>query len=50
VGNPLDNDTSIGPLITEADAIRVEKWVNECGGKILTGGKRNGPLYGKFIL
>ena len=30
-GNPLDEDTYLGPLISEADAIRIEKWVHESG-------------------
>eukprot|EP01090_Pellita_catalonica_P023587 TRINITY_DN9809_c0_g1_i1.p1 TRINITY_DN9809_c0_g1~~TRINITY_DN9809_c0_g1_i1.p1 ORF type:complete len:436 (+),score=71.51 TRINITY_DN9809_c0_g1_i1:31-1308(+) len=47
-GDPMDDSTFIGPLISENDAIRVESWVNECsklGGNILVGGKRDGPFY-----
>ena len=44
-GDPLDPNVDCGPLIREADAIRVEQWIQEAvsrGAKLLTGGKRNG--------
>lgn len=43
-GDPYDEDTVIGPMITEEEAIRAEKWINEAksmGAKILTGGSRD---------
>lgn len=43
VGNQLDPQTEVGPLINHNEVNRVEEWVNEAvktGGKILTGGKR----------
>jgi glyceraldehyde-3-phosphate dehydrogenase (NADP+) len=46
-GNPFEEDTIVGPMITEADAIRAEKWISEAkdaGANILTGGKRNGAV------
>lgn len=42
-GNPLDEDTFIGPVISEKEAIRVEAWVKEAvdgGGNLLCGGER----------
>jgi len=42
-GDPLDEDTFIGPVIDEGAAIKVEAWVQEAvdgGGKLLCGGKR----------
>lgn len=48
VGNPLDENTDIGPMISEGEAKRVEKWVNEAvseGGNVLTGGRREGSIY-----
>ena len=42
-GDPLDEDTFIGPLISEKDAIRVEEWIKEAvegGGTLLAGGER----------
>lgn len=47
-GDPLEEDTFLGPLITEDDARRVESWVNQAvegGATVLCGGKRHGPLY-----
>ncbi len=43
VGDPLAEDTEVGPLILPKEVDRVEEWVNEAkekGGKILVGGKR----------
>ncbi|UTN04012.1 aldehyde dehydrogenase family protein [Flavobacterium bizetiae] len=42
-GNPLDQKTDVGPLISPKEVNRVEKWVNEAikkGAKLITGGKR----------
>ncbi len=47
-GDPLDDETFLGPLISEKDAKRMEQWVNEAvdaGGKIVVGGKRDGVFY-----
>ncbi|MCH7402177.1 aldehyde dehydrogenase family protein [Belliella kenyensis] len=43
VGDPLDEDTEVGPLILPKEVDRVEEWVEEAkskGGEILSGGKR----------
>ncbi|QSB25511.1 aldehyde dehydrogenase family protein [Flavobacterium sp. CLA17] len=43
VGNPFDQSTDVGALITPKEVDRVEEWVNEAvtkGAKIITGGKR----------
>ncbi|MCH6198374.1 aldehyde dehydrogenase family protein [Aquiflexum sp. LQ15W] len=43
VGDPLDKNTQVGPLILPKEVDRVEEWVQEAiklGGKILCGGKR----------
>ena len=49
VGNPLDKDTDVGPMIDESEAKRAEEWINEAvgqGAKLLVGGKREkGVLY-----
>ncbi len=39
-GNPFNEDTLVGPMINETEAIRAEKWIKESDGKILCGGKR----------
>ena len=47
-GDPLEEDTFLGPLITEDDAKRVEQWTNEAvaaGAKILCGAKRSGAFF-----
>lgn len=48
MGDPLDEQTFLGPLISEEDARRVESWVNEAvaaGARVLCGGRRRGALY-----
>ena len=42
VGDPLDEDTDVGPLITPDDRDRVKQWVEEAvagGAELLTGGE-----------
>jgi glyceraldehyde-3-phosphate dehydrogenase (NADP+) len=46
-GYQLDEDTDMGPMITEGEAKRVIAWVEEAvsqGAKVLTGGTREGTL------
>lgn len=53
IGNKLDEQTNMGPMITESEAKRVEKWVAEAkakGATILTGGKRDGALFEPTVL
>jgi glyceraldehyde-3-phosphate dehydrogenase (NADP+) len=52
-GNKLDESTDMGPLITEGEAMRVERMVNEAlqkGAICLAGGKRNGSIYDPTVL
>lgn len=47
VGFQLDEDTDMGPMITEGEAARVEEWIKEAvamGAEVLAGGKRKGTL------
>jgi acyl-CoA reductase-like NAD-dependent aldehyde dehydrogenase len=42
VGDPMDENTDVGPLISPADRDRVKAWVDEAassGGEVLTGGE-----------
>jgi acyl-CoA reductase-like NAD-dependent aldehyde dehydrogenase len=42
VGDPLDPDTDVGPLITPGDRDRVKEWIEEAvsgGAELLTGGE-----------
>ncbi len=53
VGDPLNKDTDVGPMITETDAQRIEDWVKEAvssGAKVLCGGKRTGNIYQPTVL
>jgi len=52
-GSQLDEDTDMGPMITEEEAIRIEQWVNEAvdaGARVLTGHQRDGALYLPTVL
>ncbi len=47
-GDPLDEATDLGPLISETEAVRVEQWVAEAvaaGARVLCGGRRHGAFY-----
>jgi len=53
VGDPLDEKTDVGPLITESAAISVEKSINdavEAGAEVCFGGKRNGAFIEPTVL
>jgi acyl-CoA reductase-like NAD-dependent aldehyde dehydrogenase len=53
LGDPLAEDTDVGPLITEEAAKRVEAQVDQAlqhGAKLLAGGKRDGQFYAPTIL
>lgn len=53
LGNPLDPQTDIGPMISEKEAARAEAWVSAAlqgGATLLCGGKRNGTLFEPTIL
>jgi len=53
IGDKLDEKTNMGPMITEGEAKRVERWVNEAvkkGATLLIGGKREGTLYEPTVL
>ena len=52
-GDPRDPITDVGPLISEAAAIRVAEWVTEAidaGANLLTGGVRDGAAYAPTVL
>lgn len=53
IGDPLDEATDVGPLISEADAKRAAEWVEEAvaaGARVLCGGKRHGALLEPTVL
>lgn len=53
VGDKLAEETDMGPLISEEEAIRVESWVKEAldrGARLLLGGERRGAFYPPTVL
>jgi acyl-CoA reductase-like NAD-dependent aldehyde dehydrogenase len=53
VGDPLDEATDVGPMITQADAERALAWIDEAraaGGRLLAGGTRDGPFLAPTVL
>ncbi|MFI5657816.1 aldehyde dehydrogenase family protein [Streptomyces sp. NPDC051684] len=52
-GDPADDATDVGPLVSEDAAKRVESWVTEAvdaGASLLAGGKRDGATYAPTVL
>lgn len=52
-GPKLDRSTDIGPMISEAEARRVEEWVEEArsaGATVHAGGRRRGAFYEPTVL
>jgi acyl-CoA reductase-like NAD-dependent aldehyde dehydrogenase len=52
-GNPMDEDTFIGPVISDKEADRMESWIKsavKAGAKILCGGRRNGRMLDATLL
>ena len=53
VGNPLDRDCDVGPLISDEAADRAERWIQEAvaeGARLVTGGRREGRLIWPTVL
>lgn len=53
MGDPLDESTTLGTLISEKAAIQVEETVNNAvqkGARILTGGNRDGAFYEATVI
>ncbi len=53
VGDPLDDATDVGPMISEGDAKRAAEWVDEAaaaGAEVLCGGRRQGSLMEPTVL
>lgn len=53
VGDPLDEATDVGPVISDEDAARIESWIARAvavGARILTGGARRGRLVTPALL
>ncbi len=53
VGDPKEEATFIGPLISEREAMRLVSWIDaaiESGGKLLCGGQREGAMLEATLL
>jgi acyl-CoA reductase-like NAD-dependent aldehyde dehydrogenase len=53
LGDPLDETTDVGPMLSEASAARALAWVEEAvagGARLLCGGKRQGALLEPTVL
>jgi acyl-CoA reductase-like NAD-dependent aldehyde dehydrogenase len=52
-GDPLKEDTFIGPIISEKEAERIESWIERAvasGAKVLAGAKRDGAMVPPALL
>jgi len=52
-GDPREASTTVGPLISAADAVRVESWINEAvndGSELVVGGGRHGNVIEPTVL
>jgi glyceraldehyde-3-phosphate dehydrogenase (NADP+) len=48
VGDPFDEETAMGPMLTEEAAAKAEEWLAEAtegGARVLAGGTRDGTLF-----
>ena len=53
VGDKLDEATDMGPIINRAEALRIERTVNEAiaaGATVLCGGERHGNFYAPTVM
>jgi len=53
IGDPMEEDTDVPPLIREQDAVRVSEWIEEAvkgGAKLLCGGGRKGAVVEPAVL
>jgi acyl-CoA reductase-like NAD-dependent aldehyde dehydrogenase len=53
VGDPLDENVDVGPMINVGEVDRAQSWVEEAvadGARIVSGGRREGPVYWPTLL
>jgi acyl-CoA reductase-like NAD-dependent aldehyde dehydrogenase len=53
VGDPLDPETALGPMVDAAQAARTQRWVEEAeamGGRVLTGGRADGAFFAPTVM
>ncbi len=52
-GNPITDDTQMGPMIRDTDASRVSEWIQEAvgaGARVVAGGDREGAMYAPTVI
>lgn len=52
-GNPLDETIAMGPMVREADAVRVESWIRQAAGagaRVVAGGERQRALHAPTLV
>jgi glyceraldehyde-3-phosphate dehydrogenase (NADP+) len=52
-GDPLEESVRMGPMISEAEAARVQSWVDEAvhgGARLVVGGERDGAIHRPTLL
>jgi len=52
-GNPLDETVAMGPMVREADAMRVESWIHQAkdaGARVVAGGGRQRALHAPTLV
>ncbi|MFQ5896948.1 MAG: aldehyde dehydrogenase family protein [Candidatus Methylomirabilia bacterium] len=53
MGDQLREETKVGPMVRERDAVRVEEWVKEAvatGARVVVGGERRGAIYAPTVV
>lgn len=53
VGNPMEESTQVGPMISIKDAERIQQWIDEAvskGADLVCGGKRHGSIVTPAII
>ncbi len=53
LGDPIDPETDLGPMVDEKAALRTQAWVDEAvamGGRVLLGGTANGTFFAPTVL
>jgi len=53
LGDPLDPQTDVGPMVDGAAAARTQRWVDEAvqlGGRVILGGKADGAFFPPTVL
>jgi acyl-CoA reductase-like NAD-dependent aldehyde dehydrogenase len=53
LGDPMDPETDLGPMVDEAAAQRTQRWVEEAvamGGKVILGGTADGAFFPPTVL